>query len=882
MPRRLVGAPAASSHRAAGRSSSPTTAIPTPTTPPRSCSRCAGSRIRTRPGCGRRSTVAVAWTVGMQSRDGGWGAFDADNTRTLPNKLPFCDFGAVIDPPSADVTAHVVEMLAAEGTADEEPCRRGVAWLLRRAGAGRLVVRPLGRQPRLRHRRRRPGAGRRRRARRTPADPAAVRWLGDHQNADGGWGEDLRSYDDPRLGRPGRVDRFADRVGAARAACRRASDAAAVDAEGSRSSSAPSARTAAGTRTATPAPASPATSTSTTTSTGSSSRSGRSAATLGLGASAHDRSRGQHRRARAARRTWRVASTAGLHRPTRHGAGRSPQAAGARRPVADRSGTLGPAGRVAGWPAARPISGRATWSSRTRSGGDGERVPSHASPLLAGALRRAGLTVHHRADRDDPAGSSTRRLPAGRSPPAGALAVDTESALARRGRHRRSRSVTGRRRHRRTIRCCARARWPAGPRPCGRCVAPLPVDRRLGRRDRRREVLLAGPRSFCAGVERAIEIVERALERYGAAGVRPPADRAQPPRRARPGDGAARSSSTRSTRCPEGSVLGARRPRRRPAGPDRRARAPRPPGDRRHLPAGRQGAQRGAPLRGRGDTVFLIGHADHEEVEGTVGEAPGHVVVVARPGRGRAGRASPTRRGSPTSCRPRSPSTRPSEIGGRAAGALPRARRPAPRRHLLRHHEPPAGGARRRRRTADLVLVVGSANSSNSYRLVEVAAAEGVPAHLVDDAGDVDLPGWPACAGSASPPVRPRHLSWSTSWSAAWPASARSTVTRDSVAAEDIRFHPAQGGELTDGHAAAAERSGSARYLMKQKLLRRGEVPAAGRARAAVRLQPQVRRLRQDPAARRRCSSSGCRSSRRSPRSRRAARRWSPSPAASR
>ena len=54
----------------------------------------------------------------MQCEDGGWGAFDADNTRELAYKLPFCDFGAVIDPPSADVTAHVVEMLAAEGLAD--------------------------------------------------------------------------------------------------------------------------------------------------------------------------------------------------------------------------------------------------------------------------------------------------------------------------------------------------------------------------------------------------------------------------------------------------------------------------------------------------------------------------------------------------------------------------------------------------------------------------------------------------------------------------------------------------------------------------------------------------------------------------------------------
>ena len=44
---------------------------------------------------------------------GGWGAFDADNTRSLVRELPFLDFGEVIDEPSADVTAHAVEMLAA-------------------------------------------------------------------------------------------------------------------------------------------------------------------------------------------------------------------------------------------------------------------------------------------------------------------------------------------------------------------------------------------------------------------------------------------------------------------------------------------------------------------------------------------------------------------------------------------------------------------------------------------------------------------------------------------------------------------------------------------------------------------------------------------------
>ncbi len=141
----------------------------------------------------------LAWLAGMQSKDGGWGAFDADNTRNLVNKLPFCDFGAVIDPPSADVTAHIVEAFAAEGRAAEPAARRGVVWLLRAQepdgswfgrwganyvyGTGAVVPALIA-------------AGVK------PSKPSirrAVAWLEEHQNPDGGWGEDLRSYDDQAL-----------------------------------------------------------------------------------------------------------------------------------------------------------------------------------------------------------------------------------------------------------------------------------------------------------------------------------------------------------------------------------------------------------------------------------------------------------------------------------------------------------------------------------------------------------------------------------------------------------------------------------------------------------------------------------------------------------
>jgi squalene-hopene/tetraprenyl-beta-curcumene cyclase len=63
----------------------------------------------------------IDWLVAMQSRSGGWGAFDKDNTKTLLTKIPFCDFGEALDPPSVDVTAHVVEAFGKLGISREHP-----------------------------------------------------------------------------------------------------------------------------------------------------------------------------------------------------------------------------------------------------------------------------------------------------------------------------------------------------------------------------------------------------------------------------------------------------------------------------------------------------------------------------------------------------------------------------------------------------------------------------------------------------------------------------------------------------------------------------------------------------------------------------------------
>ena len=72
---------------------------------------------------------ACRWLAGMRSSDDGWAAFDVDNRSYWLYDVPFCDFGAVIDPPSVDVTAHVVEVLAAE-PGYEDAVRRGVRYIL--------------------------------------------------------------------------------------------------------------------------------------------------------------------------------------------------------------------------------------------------------------------------------------------------------------------------------------------------------------------------------------------------------------------------------------------------------------------------------------------------------------------------------------------------------------------------------------------------------------------------------------------------------------------------------------------------------------------------------------------------------------------------------
>ena len=144
---------------------------------------------------------AREWTLGMQSADGGWGAFDADNSHHYLNNIPFADHGALLDPPTVDVAARCVSFLAQRGDrADAPAIARGVAFIEKEQEAdgswfGRWGVNYIyGTWSALSALN---AAG-------VPADAPvmrrAVKWLVAIQNADGGWGEGCESYALDRTG----------------------------------------------------------------------------------------------------------------------------------------------------------------------------------------------------------------------------------------------------------------------------------------------------------------------------------------------------------------------------------------------------------------------------------------------------------------------------------------------------------------------------------------------------------------------------------------------------------------------------------------------------------------------------------------------------------
>jgi squalene-hopene/tetraprenyl-beta-curcumene cyclase len=144
-----------------------------------------------------RQSIAQAseWLIGMQSKGGGWGAFDAENTHTELNHIPFADHGALLDPPTADVSARCVSALTLIGASQDHPAvRNGVGYLLEEQEAdgswfGRwgtnyvygtwsalCALNAAGIDPA------------------SPPIRRAVTWLLSKQREDGGWGEDGRSY----------------------------------------------------------------------------------------------------------------------------------------------------------------------------------------------------------------------------------------------------------------------------------------------------------------------------------------------------------------------------------------------------------------------------------------------------------------------------------------------------------------------------------------------------------------------------------------------------------------------------------------------------------------------------------------------------------------
>jgi 4-hydroxy-3-methylbut-2-enyl diphosphate reductase len=362
----------------------------------------------------------------------------------------------------------------------------------------------------------------------------------------------------------------------------------------------------------------------------------------------------------------------------------------------------------------------------------GERTIACPDPtVLAGVLRRGGLRVHI-----GPIASSTglvfgsRRRELARS---GALAVDMESAwlagdctaplttlrvvldTPRYEIHRPARAAIAWRRAFRALREASALLegWAAA-------LAP-------------REVLLAAPRASCAGVTRAVEIVERALEQRGS----PIYVRKQIVHNAHVVGELERRGAVfvdEVEEVPAGATVIFSAHGVSPAVRESASArgldvidATCPLVAKVHAEARRFAAE--------DFQIVLVGHSDHEEVEGTVGEAPGHTRVIANADEAR---ALPLRDDRPVACL-----TQTTLAVDETAGIVAALR--SRRTDLVLPASEDICYATQNRQDAvraiaprcDLVLVVGSANSSNSRRLVEVAQRAGTRAELVERAEDI-------------------------------------------------------------------------------------------------------------------------------------------------
>ncbi len=149
----------------------------------------------------RAMARAEKWVRAMQSSNGGWGAFDKDNNRWILTQLPFCDFGEVLDPPSADLTGHKLEALGLMGytIANDAAVRHAVDYVMSEqepegSWFGRWGVNHLyGTALVL------PGLAAVGFDMNDPRIRKTADWIVSKQSPDGGWGESCESYMDDSL-----------------------------------------------------------------------------------------------------------------------------------------------------------------------------------------------------------------------------------------------------------------------------------------------------------------------------------------------------------------------------------------------------------------------------------------------------------------------------------------------------------------------------------------------------------------------------------------------------------------------------------------------------------------------------------------------------------
>jgi 4-hydroxy-3-methylbut-2-en-1-yl diphosphate reductase len=385
------------------------------------------------------------------------------------------------------------------------------------------------------------------------------------------------------------------------------------------------------------------------------------------------------------------------------------------------------------------------------TGADPLSCPS--APLLAGELRRAGLraragkivTVDHLVRRGERATLASD----------GAEAADLESAMLLTAAGGRPAIV---------LRAVSdTAEQPLlSPRALAGGAAALrslrlagPVLTKWAAAGGQRKVLLAGPRSFCAGVERAIEIVDRMLDR----GSQPVYVRKQIVHNSHVVTGLERRGAVfvdELSEVPDDATVVFSAHGVSPAVRDEAARrgleavdATCPLVAKVHAEARRFAAE--------GYQVVLIGHAGHEEVDGTLGEAPDAMVLVQS-----VADVARLRPADPEKVAYLMQTTLSAEEAREIVDALlerfPAARGPGSD-DICYATTNRQQAIRAIARETDLVLVAGSANSSNSVRLVETARRAGTPAHLIDGPEDIEL-SWLAgasvigvTAGASAPPA---------------------------------------------------------------------------------------------------------------------------------